>query len=239
MNCIRLVTSLSLIALFLVSCSVKQKPNTLTEKEKTEGWQLLFDGHSTEHWRGIYLDHFPEKAWKVENGMLIIQETDSREDRGGAIITRDQYSSFELSLEFKYSENANSGIKYFVLERPDTTLKHGLGLEYQIWNDEQERIANQKLAALYDLIPAEGKEVNPVGEWNHTRIIVDGSHVEHWLNGNKVVEFNRHSDEFRERVAGSKYNGIEDFGEYPQGHILLQDEGLYNAFRNIKIRELK
>lgn len=235
----RILSSTLLVMILLASCEVKQKPNTLTDKERENGWQLLFDGHSTEHWRGIYLDHFPEKAWKVENGMLIIQETENREDRGGAIITRDQYSSFELSLEFKYSENANSGIKYFVLERPDTTLKHGLGLEYQIWNDEQERVADQKLAALYDLIPAERKEVNPVGDWNKARIIVDGSRVEHWLNGNKVVEFDRHSDEFRELVAESKYDGIEEFGEYPQGHILLQDEGLYNAFRNIKIREIK
>ncbi|MEJ2050803.1 MAG: DUF1080 domain-containing protein [Calditrichota bacterium] len=211
--------------------------NTLTAQEKRDGWVLLFDGKTTQGWRGIYLDTFPKKGWAIQDGALTVLTSEDPAQRGGSIISDKQYSNFELSLEFKYGENANSGIKYFVVEREQPTPGHGLGLEYQIWNDEQPREANKQLGALYDLIPAENKIVKPVGEWNTARIIVHGNHVEHWLNGRKVVEFDRGSAHFRQLVAASKYKNIKGFGEDPQGHILLQDEGQYNAFRNIKIKE--
>jgi len=211
--------------------------NTLTTREKRDGWVLLFDGKTTRGWRGIYLDHFPEHGWTIQDGALTVQTAADPSQRGGSIISDKQYSHFELSLEFKYGEDANSGIKYFVVEREQPTPGHGLGLEYQIWNDEQPREADKRLGSLYDLIPATNKIVKPVGEWNTARILVRGNHVEHWLNGRKVVEFERGSEHFRQLVAASKYKDVPGFGEDPRGHILLQDEGLYNAFRNIKIRE--
>lgn len=211
--------------------------NTLTPQEQRDGWVLLFDGKTTRDWRGIYLDHFPDQGWTIQDGALTVLTAADPSQRGGSIITEKQYGSFELSLEFKYGEDANSGIKYFVVEREQPTPGHGLGLEYQIWNDEQPREADKQLGSLYDLIPATNKIVKPVGEWNTARIVVHGNHVEHWLNGRKVVEFDRGSSHFRQLVAESKYKDIPGFGEDPRGHILLQDEGLFNAFRNIKIKE--
>ncbi|QCR23408.1 DUF1080 domain-containing protein [Pontibacter sp. SGAir0037] len=221
-------------------------PNTLTAAEQAEGWVLLFDGNSTAGWRGAYKDAFPEKGWKVENGELIVIKSDGAESRnGGDIITEKEYSDFELTLEAKLTPGANSGVKYFVTERLPKSPGSAIGLEFQLLDDERHpdakmgKSGNRTIASLYDLITAKNKQASPIGEWNQVCIVSDGKHVEHWLNGTKVVEYERGSTAFRDLVAGSKYKDYENFGEAEQGHILLQDHGDEVHFRNIKLRELK
>ncbi|ARA91992.1 hypothetical protein AWN76_001625 [Rhodothermaceae bacterium RA] len=226
--------------------------NTLTDWEKRHGWRLLWDGQTTEGWRGARLDHFPTRGWRIEDGVLIVEAADGAESgNGGDIVTVDTYSDFELELEFRITEGANSGIKYFV----QTDLNQGpgsaIGLEYQILDDQNHPDAgqgvagNRTVASLYDLIPAEnlsvpsrGKPFNGVGAWNKARIVVRGDHVEHWLNNFKVVEYERGTQMYRALVQNSKYARWENFGEWEQGHLLLQDHGDEVHFRSIKIREL-
>ncbi|MDQ3392788.1 MAG: DUF1080 domain-containing protein [Bacteroidota bacterium] len=219
--------------------------NTLSETEKEEGWKLLFDGKTTKGWRGAYKNSFPEKGWAVENGELIVLPSGGGESQhGGDIITEDQYSSFELTLEFRITEGANSGIKYFVVEEIPQPTGSAIGLEFQILDDQRHPDAkmgkngNRTIGSLYDLIPAEDKKVQPIGEWNTARILVRGNHVEHWLNGGKVLEYERGSQTYKELVANSKYKDFKNFGEAPQGHILLQDHGDKVYYKNIKIREV-
>ncbi len=206
----------------------------LSRQEIRQGWKLLFDGKTSNGWKGAQSETFPERGWEIKDETLSVLPG----NKGGDIVTIDQFASFELSLEFKLTPGANSGIKYFVL--PGTSL----GLEYQILDDDRHPDAkqgvagNRTLASLYDLIPAENKTSNPVGEWNQARIVVKGNHIEHWLNGEKVVEYDRDTQCFRALIQKSKYKDIEDFGLHPRGHILLQDHGDAVSFQNIKLREL-
>lgn len=222
-------------------------PNHLSEKETRQGWKLLWDGKTTNGWRGARLDHFPEKGWKVENGELIVMESGGDESaHGGDIITSRKYRNFELKVDFKFSRGANSGIKYFV--DPDLNKGPGsaIGCEFQILDDRHHPDAkngvngNRTLASLYDLIPAEsefGKRVNYDG-WNQAYILVNGDHVEHWLNNIRMVQYDRRNQMWRALVAYSKYRVWPNFGEADQGHILLQDHGNEVHFRSIKIREI-
>ncbi|WP_297693150.1 DUF1080 domain-containing protein [uncultured Eudoraea sp.] len=222
--------------------------NQLTIDEEKNGWKLLWDGSTTEGWRGARLDDFPDKGWIMENGELIVLSSGGEESAaGGDIVTKDLYGNFELQLDFKLTKGANSGIKYFV----DTDINKGpgssIGLEYQILDDENHpdaKLGNHEgsrtLASLYDLIKVDpDKPVNPVGEWNHARILSKDNHVEHWLNGMKVLEYERKSDTYRKLVAESKYKVWPNFGEADEGHILLQDHGDRVAFKNIKIRPIQ
>jgi hypothetical protein len=221
--------------------------NKLTKTEKNNGWKLLWDGKTKEGWRGARLDHFPEgNAWEIENGILSINESGGGESSsGGDIVTLEKYSDFELSVDFRISEGANSGIKYFV----DTELNKGkgsaIGLEFQILDDERHPDAklgahegSRTLASLYDLIKAENKFPAKPGHWNNARIVSKGMHVEHWLNDRKVLDFERKSEAYRKLVSESKYAKWDAFGELDEGHILLQDHGNKVDFRNIKIKVL-
>ena len=228
-------------------------PNYLTEKEKREGWRMLWDGKTTEGWRSARSESFPEKGWKMNNGILTVLETGGREaEAGGDIITCEKFSSFELKLDFKITKGANSGIKYFVDPAINKGPGSSIGLEYQILDDEVHPDAkkgvngNRTLCSLYDLITAENlsepgrpkrKVFRGVGEWNTARIVVRGNHIEHWLNNYKFLEYERSTQMYRSLVAYSKYKIWENFGELPEGHILLQDHGNEVHFRNIKIRE--
>ncbi|WP_234734905.1 3-keto-disaccharide hydrolase [Tellurirhabdus bombi] len=239
-----------LLLIGLVAAEKPQAPNTLTAKEKKEGWKLLFDGKTTTGWRGAYKDKFPEKGWTVEDGMLTIIKSDGSESQSyGDIVTDGEYSNFDLMFDFKLTEGANSGVKYFVVEENPKPKGSAFGLEFQVLDDEKHpdakmgRDGNRTIGSLYDMITAKNKVVNPIGEWNQGRVVVKGSHVEHWLNGKKVVEYERGSDAFRELVAMSKYkapsyNAHGRFGEAPKGHLLLQDHGDRVSYRNMKIKTL-
>ncbi|MEL6925265.1 MAG: DUF1080 domain-containing protein [Bacteroidota bacterium] len=225
--------------------------NTLTESEKRRGWRMLWDGKSTDGWRGAKLDAFPEKGWTMKDGVLMVQASDGGEStNGGDIVTVDKFNDFELKLEFKYTEGANSGIKYFVDPGLNKGAGSAIGLEYQILDDKKHPDAkkgvkgNRTLGSLYDLIPASNlsvpsrnKGAKGPGEWNRARIVVKGNHVEHWLNGAKVIEYERGTQMYRALVAYSKYKDWPNFGEADAGHILLQDHGDEVHFRSIKVRE--
>jgi hypothetical protein len=219
--------------------------NTLSEDEKKAGWRLLWDGHSTNGWRGARLAAFPDKGWEMKDGVLTVLDTGGAESTaGGDIITTEKFSAFELVLDFKITPGANSGIKYYVDPELNKGVGSAIGLEFQILDDALHpdaklgRDGNRTIGSLYDLIPAANKKVNPIGEWNTARLVSKGRHVEHWLNGVKVLAFERGSPAFRDFVKASKYTVWPSFGELPSGHILLQDHGNQVSFRNIKLRTL-
>jgi hypothetical protein len=232
---------------------VNMVPNFLSDLEKASGWKLLFDGKTTNGWRGAHKDAFPAFGWKVEDGQIIVLKSGGGEStNGGDIVTTEEYSAFELSVEFKITTGANSGIKYFVTEA-EKASGSAFGLEYQILDDKGHPDANQyttfpgsrTLSSLYDLMPAQNKRFNGIGNWNRAVLkVFPNNHVEHWLNGFKTLEYERGSEAYRALVKGSKYaipvyNEHGRFGEAPKGRILLQDHGDEVAFRSIKIRELR
>ena len=229
-------------------------PNTLTKRQVAEGWKLLWDGKTSKGWIGAKTKVFPTKGWVMKDGVLSVISSGGAESRnGGDIITEEEFTNFELEVDFRITEGANSGIKYFV--DPDLLKGDGsaIGLEFQILDDKRHPDAkmgtsgNRTMGSLYDLITAVnssepgrlGKRVNAIGTWNRARLVVKGSKVEHWLNNSKVIEFDRHSQMFRSLVQTSKYAKWANFGEWKKGPILLQDHGDKVDFRTIKIRELK
>ena len=221
--------------------------NNLSQHEKEGGWELLWDGETTQGWRGAKLDHFPEKGWTIENGVLTVLPSGGGEsEAGGDIVTEELYGNFELKLDFKLTEGANSGIKYYVDTGLNKAEGSAIGLEYQLLDDEvhpDAKLGNHEgsrtLASLYDLIQADTtKYVKPIGEWNSAHIISNNNHVEHWLNGVKVLEYERKSDGYKKLVSESKYKIWPNFGEAETGNILLQDHGNRVAFKNIKIKQL-
>jgi len=218
--------------------SSQQPKNDNTKKRQI----ILFDGKSTDSWKDIKSDHFPENGWVVKDGILTVLAKTDNQEGGHDIVTKELFSNFELELEVRLSEGANSGVKYMVIDSYPGSEGQYLGLEYQLIDNERHadallgRNGNRKMAALYDILPArENIKINPPGEWNKVKIIVKGNRVEHWLNGEKVIEYNRSLDCFKELVRMSKYNKLLNFGGQKQGHILLQGHGNEVSFRDIKI----
>lgn len=222
-------------------------PNSLSEFEKKAGWKLLFDGKTNKGWVKAYGQAFPANGWTIKDGLLTVAPPADGKSVGGDIVTKEEYSAFDLSFDFRLTPGANSGLKYFVTLKEENTNGAGIGLEYQLLDDslhpdaKMGRGGNRTLASLYDMIKAEktSRFIKQPGRWNTGRIIVyPNNHVEHYLNGIKVLEYDRGSGAYRDLVAISKYAIYPHFGEAPKGHILLQDHGNEVSFRSIKIRKL-
>jgi len=227
---------------------VNLKPNDLSPAEKKAGYSLLFNGKDASQWRAAHAQKFPTQGWQVKQGEIKVLKSDGAEStNGGDIITKEQYAVFDLSFEFKLTEGANSGVKYFVTLK-EQTKGSAIGLEYQILDDEKHpdaklgREGNRTLASLYDLITSnrESRARRPIGQWNRGRVVVTADNqVTHYLNGIKMLTYKRGSKEFKDLVQMSKYKDWANFGEAVKGHILLQDHGDEVSFRSIKIKKTK
>jgi hypothetical protein len=220
------------LCVFATRADAQGVANTLTNDEKAAGFKLLFDGQTTNGWRGYKSEEMP-KGWKVVDGSL------ARVGGGGDIVSNEQFGSFELLIDWKIAEAGNSGIIYHVQESEKSSYM--TGPEYQVLDNARHPDGRNKLtsaASCYGLYAPEKDVCHPAGEWNHTRIVIKGPHVEHWLNGVKVVQYEKGSDEWNNKVAASKFKQWPQFGKPKEGHLCLQDHGDKVEFRNIKIRVL-
>ncbi len=228
----------AVLALGLNDCrNNSKKHNMLTMQEKKEGWELLFDGRTTDGWHSYLEDS--ASGWVVEEGTL--KGLGKGGDIGGDIVSDKKFSNFELKLEWKIGAQGNSGILYLVDEDPEYRAVYETGPEYQLLDDldfPQELKETQLTGSNYAMHPARNAEIKPAGEWNTAKIIVDNGHVEHWLNGKKVVEYEMWSDPWKKRVSQGKWKDYPGYGSVKKGHIALQDHGSFVWFRNIRIREL-
>ncbi len=240
------INSVFILLLFLITGNLlysqnnggDQKNNTLSKDEIAAGWQLLFDGKTTNGWRGFKKSTLPE-GWKVEDECFVTVGKGG--DLGGDVITDSEYEDFELSLEWKMSKGGNSGIFFHVLEDDYPTI-YATGPEYQLLDDVgfPAKVEEwQKTGANYAMhVASKNKKLKPVGEFNTSRIKVKDGHVEHWLNGEKIVEYDLWTDDWKKRVQNCKWKDYPGYGLAIKGHIGLQDHGSKVMFRNIKIRDL-
>jgi hypothetical protein len=207
--------------------------NELTPQEKQAGWKLLFDGKSTTGWRGFKKKEFPAKGWTVEQGELRLEGG----SKAGDIVTEETFTDFDLTWDWKIPPGANNGIKYFILEERGEAIGH----EYQMIDEATDPKMPDKYrtASFYDVLPpAKDKPLKPPGEWNSSRVLVQGNHVEHWLNGKKVLEYELGSEEVLNAVQKSKFKNVDGFGKKQTGRILLTYHNDPVSYRNIKIRPL-
>ncbi len=230
-------------ALMLSLCTIHTiaQDNTLSKKEKKDGWKLLFDGKTTTGWHNFNSNTIG-KAWKVQDGALYLDNTvKEREDRGD-IITADEFENFEFTIDWKIDSCGNSGVMFNVIQDPKYRAVWHTGPEMQVLDNEchpDAKIEKHRAGDLYDLIKSNKETVKPAGQWNTARIVSNKGKYEFWLNGNKAVEFTMHDAQWDALVAGSKFKNMADFGKATKGHISLQDHGDKVWFRNIKIREIK
>jgi len=237
MNLLKKTALILVLMLLTLNGSAQKGVNRLTKKEINEGWALLFDGTTSKGWVKAGTDMFPVQGWSIAGGCITLLEGTNP----GDIVTVDDYSDFDLQVDFKIDSTCNSGIKYFY-----TKYEKGgyLGMEYQVMDDKyasDNKLDNHLCGSLYDMIAADKsqKKVKPLSQWNTARIIAKGKHVEQWLNGKKVVEYDRGSDVYMAALKKSKYkDAVPTFGMVEKGKILLQDHGHQVSFRNIKIRKL-
>ena len=217
--------------------------NQLTEAERADGWTLLFDGRSTDQWRGYTKPTFPNQGWKVKEGELIVEHSGTEEDGfGGDIITKETYGDFELVLDFALTDTSNSGIFYLVQEIEDSPIWHHAP-EYQLLDDDTYKqimpIKDSQLSgANYDMHPQTINYSRPIGEWNTARIVKKGNHVQHFLNDKMVVDYHLHDPDWESRYAASKFAEYPTYAAVDEGHLGLQDHGHLCRFRNIKVRRL-
>jgi hypothetical protein len=235
-----------LILVFILSTGFvfAQAPNTLSKKEKEDGWKLLFDGTTTNGWRNFKSDKIGS-AWKAGDGTLYLDvssKVDKKVVGGGAIVTEGEFENYELSLEWKIQACGNSGVIFNVQEGPAYTEVWHTGPEMQVLDNAchpDAKIIKHRAGDLYDLISCSKETVKTAGEWNQARIVTRNAHYEFWLNGVKTVEFAMHTPEWDKLVAASKFKDKPDFGKFNKGRISLQDHNDQVWFRNIKIKELK
>jgi quercetin dioxygenase-like cupin family protein len=231
----RAAVSLLLVILAAPEASA-QAPNTLTPDERAAGWTLLFDGKTTAGWRGFQKTAFPADGWAVEDGTLTCLGR-----KGGDILTTATFTDFEFAWEWKLSPKSNTGVKYFVDERRGNA-GGAIGHEYQIIDDEgydaEPLSAKQKTGAWYDVMPPRAAAARPIGQWNQSRIVVRGTHVEHWLNGTLTAQYETTSAESAAGVAASKFKDVAGYADKIATPILLQDHNTVAWFRNLKIRAL-
>ncbi len=229
---------------FLFVFSGCARMNTLTSSERSDGWQLLFDGHSTDGWRGAYATAFPQHGWEVKKGVLMGKLSEGKESGdAGDIVTLKKYKDFDLVFEWKIGSGGNSGVKYFIEERMPKPQGSQAGYEYQLIDDANYIYNGKNLdqalktGSLYDMVAAR-KPDTEVNRWHRSHIVVQGNNIQHWLDGEKVMEADRGTDAFRKAVEKSKFRDYPGFAAITEGHILLQDHGHSVAFKNIKIKEL-
>lgn len=240
----RLKFSILLIIIAVSSGSVLNAQNSLSKREKDNGWQLLFNGKNFNGWRGVNRLDFPEKGWVVEENCIL-----NTGETGGSIITEKEYDNFELVWQWRLTTpGANSGLKYFVVERQKDDGGYGYGIEFQLLDDANfDWMKNDKmkpndfhtLGAAYELYePSPDKRPKKLGKWNKCKLVSNNGKIEHWLNGKKILEYDRFSDDFKQKVLASKFKNVENFGLHKSGHILLQDHNSKVYFRNLKIKIL-
>lgn len=221
---------LSLLLVTFCASAAEPKMNALTADEKKAGWELLFDGVSASGWRAIKQKSFPEKGWEVKDGVL----KKVAGVKGGDLISERKYSNFDLRWEWTVPAGANNGLKYFIIEE-----RGAVGHEYQMISEdtrEGSAMGKHTTASFYDVLaPTVKPKMKPPGEWNQSRILVKGNHVEHWLNGEKVLEYELGSEEVKAAVAKSKFKSANPFGERVEGHLVLTDHNDEASFRNMKI----
>jgi hypothetical protein len=241
----------------LVACTLPLRaadiqPNQLTDAERKEGWKLLFDGKTPAGWRGYRQQEFPKRGWVIEEGCLKNQKGNGRPGTGGGdLVTAEKFDDFDFKFEWRIAPGGNSGVKYFVKEGEDhsqplykgDTGTSGVGHEYQLLDDEKHPDAKngpiRQAGSLYLLVPpGNAKHLKPVGEFNQSRIVVSGKHVEHWLNGAKILEYELESPALMAAIAKSKYKSVAGFGTKFPTVLLLQDHGEEIWFRDLKIRAL-
>jgi Domain of Unknown Function (DUF1080) len=222
----------------LASTAIADAPNTLTAAERADGWRLLFDGKTLSAWRGYKKADAAGTRWKVVDGAVCVPRADGSDTLGERdIISRDVFEGFDLAFDWKVGPGSNSGLKYFVTENHDAAIGH----EYQIIDDAKHEDAQvpggeRQTASFYDVKAAASHPTRPIGEWNHSRVVVAGNHVEHWLNGKKVLEYELGSPDLAAAVSDSKFKDVAGFGTRQPGHILLQDHGDAVCFRSLKIK---
>jgi hypothetical protein len=207
----------------------------LAAGEEKAGWKLLFDGKTLNGWKAFKKDAGAPTGWVVENGIL------TTPGGKGDIVTTGQYENFELDLEWKIAPKGNSGILFRVVDDGRHERTYETGPEYQLIDDQNypaELKEVQKTAANYDLEPATKGASKPAGEWNRTRLVVKEGRVQHWLNGEKVVEYEIGSDAWKKQVQGSKFAPMPGYAKTAKGRIAFQDHGDRVWFRNVKIKEL-
>ena len=250
---IRIVTLLLALSTFvLLGCESTDNPNNgepemneLSQSEIEEGWELLFDGESTDKWRVYNMDSMPDHGWQIEDGLLVFRPPADEDgwSSGLDIITKETYSDFEFKIDWKVERGGNSGIFYHVLEQEDQAIFWS-GPEFQILDNinhpdaDQGIDGNRKAGSLYDLLPADPQNTRPYDEWNSVKIVSNGPVIEHWQNGEKVVEYERWTPEWFSMLHESKFQCYPEFGAMREGHIGLQDHGDVVKFKNIKIRSL-